>query len=350
MAKEALEAGKHVACEKPLATTVEEARELVELGRAKGIAQLRLPQSALLPHGAAVAPHERGRRAGRDPLRAGRDIRRTGCSTIRTGTGASTRKPAAHRAAWPTSARTGSTWPSTSPACASLRWSPILQTFHATRKQPKHSVESFANKLLGPEDYIETRRRYGRLRRGALSHGRARARQRRCQPGLRGAQEPAAHRGLRQQKPGRHGIRNGPMNSGSATAMRATKSSSKIRRCSSPRRAATPTCLAATRKATTIHQADVAPLLCLDRRARRRSRISAVRRRVAATYDPQGRAGEPSDTTAGSIFSHSKDERQFYNEYSISISGNIQLTLVLMLLTFSRIFAGSTVLKANIPK
>ena len=49
-------------------------------------------------------------------------------------------------------------------------------------------------------------------------------------------------------------------------------------------------------------------------------------------------------------FSHSKDERQFYNEYSISISGNIQLTLVLMLLTFSRIFAGSTVLKANIPK
>src|SRR5260370_18186253 len=31
-----------------------------------------------------------------------------------------------------------------------------LQTFHPTRKQPKHSVETFANKLLGPEDYIET--------------------------------------------------------------------------------------------------------------------------------------------------------------------------------------------------
>ena len=31
-----------------------------------------------------------------------------------------------------------------------------LQTFHATRKQPKHSVETFANTLLGPEDYIET--------------------------------------------------------------------------------------------------------------------------------------------------------------------------------------------------
>jgi predicted dehydrogenase len=32
-----------------------------------------------------------------------------------------------------------------------------LQTFHPTRKQPKHSVETFANKMLGPEDYIETR-------------------------------------------------------------------------------------------------------------------------------------------------------------------------------------------------
>ena len=31
-----------------------------------------------------------------------------------------------------------------------------LQTFHATRMQPKHSVESFANKLLGPEDYFVT--------------------------------------------------------------------------------------------------------------------------------------------------------------------------------------------------
>src|SRR5260370_17286007 len=31
-----------------------------------------------------------------------------------------------------------------------------LENFHTTRKQPKHSVETFANKLMGPEDYIET--------------------------------------------------------------------------------------------------------------------------------------------------------------------------------------------------
>jgi predicted dehydrogenase len=30
-----------------------------------------------------------------------------------------------------------------------------LQTFHATRKQPKGPIESFANKLLSPGDYIE---------------------------------------------------------------------------------------------------------------------------------------------------------------------------------------------------
>ena len=31
-----------------------------------------------------------------------------------------------------------------------------LQTFHPTRKQPKQSVETFASKVLRPEDYIET--------------------------------------------------------------------------------------------------------------------------------------------------------------------------------------------------
>ena len=31
-----------------------------------------------------------------------------------------------------------------------------LADLPSTRKQPKHSVETFANKLLGPEDYIET--------------------------------------------------------------------------------------------------------------------------------------------------------------------------------------------------
>jgi predicted dehydrogenase len=31
-----------------------------------------------------------------------------------------------------------------------------LQTFHKTRKQPKGSIETFANKMMGPGDYVET--------------------------------------------------------------------------------------------------------------------------------------------------------------------------------------------------
>jgi len=31
-----------------------------------------------------------------------------------------------------------------------------LATFHATRKKPKHAVETFSNKLRGPGDYVET--------------------------------------------------------------------------------------------------------------------------------------------------------------------------------------------------
>src|SRR5208282_1632269 len=31
-----------------------------------------------------------------------------------------------------------------------------LQTFHHTRKKPKLALETFANKLLGPDDFVET--------------------------------------------------------------------------------------------------------------------------------------------------------------------------------------------------
>ena len=69
--RDALQAGKHVICEKPLATSVEEAQQLVALARETKLPQLHLPQPALLPHGAADAPHARRGRTGRDPGGAG---------------------------------------------------------------------------------------------------------------------------------------------------------------------------------------------------------------------------------------------------------------------------------------
>jgi predicted dehydrogenase len=52
----------------------------------------------------------------------------------------------------------GSHWFDMAEHVSGLRVSSLvadLQTFHPTRKEPKHAIESFANKLLGPEDFIE---------------------------------------------------------------------------------------------------------------------------------------------------------------------------------------------------
>ena len=43
IAKDALQAGKHVICEKPLATCIAQARELVEIAKEKKLPQLHLP-------------------------------------------------------------------------------------------------------------------------------------------------------------------------------------------------------------------------------------------------------------------------------------------------------------------
>ena len=155
MAKEAIEAGKHVLCEKPLATSVEEGEELVSLAAKKGVRNCVCHNLRYYP---MVQQMRRMREAGdlgeilvvqgtysQDWLLYDTDWN----WRVETKAGGPSR----------CMADIGSHWFDMAEHVTGLRVTNLcadLQTFHATRKQPKHSVETFANKLLGPEDYIET--------------------------------------------------------------------------------------------------------------------------------------------------------------------------------------------------
>ncbi len=155
MAKDALNAGKHVLCEKPLATSVEEGEELVSLAAQHGLRNCVCHNLRYYP---MVQQMRRMREAGdlgeilvvqgtysQDWLLYDTDWN----WRVETSAGGPSR----------CMADIGSHWFDMAEHITGLRVSSLcadLQTFHPTRKQPKHSVETFANKLLGPEDYIET--------------------------------------------------------------------------------------------------------------------------------------------------------------------------------------------------
>jgi predicted dehydrogenase len=155
MAKDALEAGKHVICEKPLATTVEQGEELVALAARKGVRNCVCHNLRFYP---MVQQMRRMREAG--------DL---GEILVLQGTyfqdwllydmDWNWRVDAKAGGPSRCMADIGSHWFDLAEHVTGLQVSSLcadLQTFHPKRKQPKHSVETFANKLLGPEDYIET--------------------------------------------------------------------------------------------------------------------------------------------------------------------------------------------------
>ena len=155
MAKDALLAGKHVLCEKPLTTTSAESEELVALAARQGLRNC-------VCHNLRYYPMVQQMRRLREAGDLGEILVLQGTYSqdwllydtdwnwrVDSGPGGPSR----------CMADIGSHWFDMAEHITGLRVSSLcadLQTVHKARKQPKHSVETFANKLLGPEDYIET--------------------------------------------------------------------------------------------------------------------------------------------------------------------------------------------------
>ena len=155
MVKEALEAGKHVLCEKPLTTTVAEAEELVALA-----AKHKLRNCVC--HNLRCYPQVQQMRALCEFGELGEILVVQGTYSqdwLLYDTDWNWRVDAQAAGASRCMADIGSHFFDMAEHVSGLRVTSLcadLQTFHKTRKQPKGSVETFANKMMRPEDYIET--------------------------------------------------------------------------------------------------------------------------------------------------------------------------------------------------
>jgi predicted dehydrogenase len=153
MAKDALEAGKHVLCEKPLSTSMQEAQELVALAN-------RMRLRNCVSHNLRYYPM----------VQQMRRVRENGdLGDILIVQGTYSQDWLLYDSDWNWRVDSKVSGPSRCMADIGSHWFDIaehvtglhvtslcadLQTFHKTRKRPKGPVETFANKMLAPEDYI----------------------------------------------------------------------------------------------------------------------------------------------------------------------------------------------------
>jgi predicted dehydrogenase len=155
MAKGALHAGKHVLCEKPLATSVAEGEELVALAVKQGMRNC-------VCHNLHFYPMVQQMRCMREAGELGEILVVQGTyfqDWLLYDTDWNWRVDAQAGGPSRCMADIGSHWFDMAEHVSGLRVTSLsadLQTFHTIRKQPKHSVETFANKILSAEDYIET--------------------------------------------------------------------------------------------------------------------------------------------------------------------------------------------------
>lgn len=155
MAKDALLAGKHVLCEKPLAASLEEGAELVSLASRSRVRNC-------ICHNIRCYPMVQQMRRLCEDGDLGEVLIVQGAYSqdwLLYDSDWNWRVDAADGGPSRCMADVGSHWFDLAEHITGLRVTSLcadLQTFHATRRQPKHPVETFANQMLGPEDFIET--------------------------------------------------------------------------------------------------------------------------------------------------------------------------------------------------
>jgi predicted dehydrogenase len=152
MTKAALEAGKHVLCEKPLAMSAAEAEEMVKLARSKNLANCTFHNLRYYP---MVQHLRRMREAGE--LGEIWSVQGTYSQDwLLYDTDWNWRIDSKANGRSRTFGDIGTHWCDMIEHVTGLRITSLcadLQTFHKTRKRPRGSIETFAGKTLKPEDY-----------------------------------------------------------------------------------------------------------------------------------------------------------------------------------------------------
>jgi predicted dehydrogenase len=154
MAKAALLAGKHVLCEKPLATSIAEAQELVDLAAKTGLRNCT-------NHHLRYYPMVQHLRRLREEGELGEILSVGGTYSqdwLLYDTDWNWRIDSKENGPSRCMADIGSHFADMTEHVTGLRITSLcadLQTFHKTRKRPKGPIETFAGKTLTPSDYVE---------------------------------------------------------------------------------------------------------------------------------------------------------------------------------------------------